>query len=767
MSKKRTVTTDPTQDPFREREEQKYENPVPSREFLMDQLAESAKPLTRNELADILDIRDPDAQEGLRRRLIAMTRDGQVICNRRKAYVLVDNKELVRGRVMGRADGDGYLTPDVGGAKIHLSPAQMRSLLHGDRAVVRITGVDAQGAPEGELVDVIERQNRTVVGRFFRESGVGFVVPSNRRIHQDVIVPAAGQGEAADGDLVVVELARQPEPRRQPIGRVLEVLGAHIEPGMEIDTAARVHGIPVEWPDEVAREVMHFSDHVPDAAKEGRVDLRDTALVTIDGADARDFDDAVFCEATASGWRLLVAIADVSHYVQPRSALDREARERGNSVYFPRNVVPMLPEVLSNGLCSLNPHVDRLCMVCEMQITKSGQIRGSKFYQAVMNSHQRFIYEDVAAMLVDGDKALRKTHKKLVPHLEHLYEAYQALLKARKQRGAIDFETTETRINFDPTGQVIESIEPTERTEAHKVIEECMISANVATARFLEKHRILGLFRNHEGPSEEKLDNLRQFLGEIGLQLGGGDSPSAKDYARVLERAHERPDRHMIASIMLRSLRQAVYAPKNEGHFGLSLEEYAHFTSPIRRYPDLLVHRAIRHILNGGTGRDYRVGYDEMLALGEHCSMTERRADEATRDAVMTLKCQYMRDHLGGEFDAIVTGVTGFGLFVELQDVYVEGLIHVTQLENDFFHFDPIGHRLSGERSGKEYRLTDRVRVKVARVDVDDRKIDLALIGSLDQNGELIEGGADGAPRPARKGSRTGSRRRGAGKRRR
>ena len=742
----------PETDPYREREQQKYDKPVPSREFLMEVIAEQARPLTRDQLARELELSDDDALEGLRRRLIAMERDGQLIRNRRGGYVLVDNEELLRGRVIGHQDGYGQLAPDVGGARVYISPRDMRMVLHGDRAVVRITGANADGDPTGILVEVIERANKTIVGRFFEESGVGFVVPSNRRIHQDVVVPGAEQHNAGNNELVVAQIMQQPTMRRQPIGSVIQVLGEHIQPGTEVETAQLIYGIPVEWPEAVERELRQIPDAVPEADKKGRKDLRNMPLVTIDGADARDFDDAVYAERKPTGWRLVVAIADVSHYVTPGSALDQEARRRGNSVYFPRNVVPMLPEKLSNGLCSLNPEVDRLCMVCDMLVTDSGEIRRSSFYRAVMRSHARLLYDEVAGILVDGDTELRRRYQKLVPHLENLHGLYQSLRKARNRRGAIDFETTETQILFDDQG-LIQDIQPVTRNDAHRLIEECMLAANQATARYLQKQKLPTLFRNHEGPDEDRLDNLNRFLAETGLSLSGGDEPEPADYAKLLRSVQHRSDRHLIQTVMLRSLKQAVYHPDNSGHFGLAMDAYAHFTSPIRRYPDLLVHRGIGHVLDGGRGSNFPVGHDELLSLGEHFSMTERRADEATRDAEAILKCQYIRDKVGGEYNGTVTGVTGFGLFVELDELYVDGLVHVTQLENDFFRFDPIGHHLTGERSGKVYRLTDRVRVRIARVDPDERKVDLAMLGSLDANGELTAPVTDDAA-PRGKGGR-------------
>ncbi len=735
----------PSPDPFLERERQKYDNPVPSREFILQQLKESARPLGRRDLAELFGLTSDDEHEGLRRRLRAMERDGQAVRNRRNGYVTVDNEDLVRGGVRAIPEGWGVLKPDTPADDIYLSPREMRNLLHGDRVVVRIIGLNRDGRAEGKLVEVLERANRTVAGRYFEESGVGFLVPDSKRIQHDVIIPAEHRGEASHGQLVVAEITSQPSHRRQPIGRIIEVLGDHIQPGSEIGVAARVHGIPVEWPEAVEREAAAFGDAVRVSAIEGRVDLRDTPLVTIDGPDARDFDDAVYCEPTDKGWKLLVAIADVGHYVEPGSALDREARMRGNSVYFPRSVVPMLPEVLSNGLCSLNPKVDRLCMVCEMHVSSEGKLRRSRFFEAVMCSRARLTYDEVAAIHEHRDKAARQRHRGLLRHIDHLFQVYRALRKDRNRRGAVDFESTESAIEFDEQGHIKE-IRPVERNEAHKLIEECMVKANVAAARFLRRHRIPALYRVHEPPGAERLDNLRQFLAQTGLRLDGGDKPGPADFARLMERIRKRPDRHLIQMVMLRSMVAAEYRADNAGHFGLALDAYAHFTSPIRRYPDLVVHRAIRHLVRGGQAGDFVYGHDQLVPLGEHCSMTDRRAEEASRDAIMTLKCRYMAERTGEEFTGVISGVTGFGLFVELDGVYVDGLIHITNLENDYFHFDPIGHRLVGERTGKEYRLTDRIRVRVARADIDERKLDFQPVAHpVDAEGNPLS--ADQQPR--------------------
>lgn len=748
MSKPPRKRHDRLQDPQAEREARKYERPIPSREFILQLLDERGEALTREQIAAELGLDSDEEREALRRRLRAMERDAQLIFNRRQAYVPVAKVDLVRGRVIGHPDGFGFLVPDDGSSDLFLSSRQMRSLMHGDRALAHVVGVDFRGRREGAVVEVVERNTQQVVGRFFEEGGVGFVAPENKRITHDLVVPADQRGEAHDGQIVVAQVLEQPSKHSRPIGRVIEVLGDHMAPGMEIDVAIRANGLPHEWPDVVLDEMNDFGPQVPAAAKRDRVDLRSTPLVTIDGADARDFDDAVYCERTPKGWRLLVAIADVSHYVGVESGLDLEAHERGNSVYFPGRVIPMLPEILSNGLCSINPEVDRLCMVCEILVGQDGKIVRSRFFEGVMRSHARLIYDDVAALLVDGDPTLRKKYAALVPHLEELYALFRVLRRARRRRGTIDFETTETRIVFG-AGRKIERIVPVQRNDAHMIIEECMILANVCAARFLGRHRMPTLYRVHQPPDEDKLTELREFLGEFGLSLKGGSSPQPRHFAEVLDKVQGRPDAHLIQTVMLRSLKQAQYSPDNVGHFGLAHEAYAHFTSPIRRYPDLLVHRAIRHVLAGGSAADFAYDRAAMVTLGEHCSATERRADEATRDAVSWLKCEYMMDKVGDEFEGTIASVTSFGLFIELDQIYVEGLVHVTALGNDYFHFDPVGHRMRGERTGVSYRLGDRVRVRVMRVDLDDRKIDFELVG-------VSTGDGGGGRRSGAKKSRAG-----------
>ncbi|AOE87749.1 ribonuclease R [Pseudomonas sp. TCU-HL1] len=734
-------------DPEAAREAEKYENPIPSRELILQRLDERGAPASREQLVEEFGLTTDEQLEALRRRLRAMERDGQLIYTRRGTYAPVDKLDLICGRISGHRDGFGFLIPDDASEDLFLSPAQMRLVFDGDRALARVSGVDRRGRREGALVEVIARAHETLVGRFYEESGIARVVADNPKIQQEVLVPHGKQGAAKHGQFVQVKIEQWPSNFRLAQGEVVEVLGDYMAPGMEIEVALRSYDIPHEWPSAVVKEATKLKPEVAERDKEKRVDLRDLPLVTIDGEDARDFDDAVYAEARkGGGWRLIVAIADVSHYVKVGSALDEEAANRGNSVYFPEKVIPMLPEALSNGLCSLNPLVDRLAMVCDMTISRAGKLTSYEFYEAVIHSHARLTYTKVSQFLETPESTEAQLFAEQLPNLvnplQQLYKLYKVLLAQRQVRGAIDFETQETRIVFSADRKISEIL-PTQRNDAHKLIEECMLCANVATARFFMQHEIPALYRVHEGPPSERLDKLRQFLAELGLSLNRGkDEPTPSDYQALLEKIRERPDYHLIQTVMLRSLSQAVYSPDNEGHFGLNYDAYTHFTSPIRRYPDLLVHRAIRSLIRSKRESIHvrRVGatsmvkariypYDEahLAQLGEQCSMTERRADEATRDVTNWLKCEYMRDRVGETFPGVISAVTGFGIFVELIDIYVEGLVHVTALPGDYYHFDPIHHRLAGERSGRSFRLGDTVEVVVARVDLDERKIDFEL----------------------------------------
>ena len=745
MSKRKRTSN---KDPHAAREAANYEKPIPSREYILELLDQSPGPMSRKALGAAMSVGDDDQKEALRRRLIAMERDGQIMSNRKGAYGRVDKMALIRGRVQGHRDGFGFVIPVDGSQDIYLTNRQMRKVFDGDEVLVRPGPEGHRGRIEGSIVEVLVRNTQQIVGKFVHEQGIHYVRPDNPRIGRDVLVPPDKTAGAAPGQIVVVDVVVQPDRHQMPTGHVAEVLGDHLAPGMEIDVAIRSHGIPHIWPGGVDSEAKGISPEVAEADKANRIDLRELPFVTIDGEDARDFDDAVYCEAKRSGgWRLFVAIADVSHYVQPGSALDREAQVRGNSVYFPDFVVPMLPEVLSNGLCSLNPHVDRLCMVCEMTISATGKISGYKFFEGVMHSHARLTYTQVGQALAEqGQKqsAIRQELRECLVQLDELYALYKVLRAARDVRGAIDFETRETRILFD-SDRKIDRIVPTDRNDAHKVIEECMLAANVCSARFLEALKLPGLYRVHEPPKVEKIERVHAFLAELGIQVPWTEEVTPQEYQVVMAAIAGRPDQQIIQTVLLRSMNQAVYQPQNAGHFGLAYPAYTHFTSPIRRYPDLLVHRAIRKVVrsNVETSRvtrhpdatplsaeviyPYTLG--DMAVFGEQCSLTERRADDATRDVVSWLKCEFLKDHVGEEYEGVVSAVTGFGLFVELKDIYIEGLVHITGLPQDYYQHDATHHRLVGERTRQVFRLGDELKVQVVRVDLDERKIDFELTG--------------------------------------
>jgi ribonuclease R len=650
---------------------------------------------------------------------------------------------------------------DDGEADIYLPPNEMRAVLHKDRVKARIVRHDRKNRPEGRVTEIIERSPNPIIGRLLQESGVWLVAPEDKRYGQDVLIPKGAIGSAKTGQVVVVQLTEPPALFGQPVGRVKEVLGEIDDPGMEIEIAVRKYGVPYEFSDEALALARTLPDAVRPQDKKNRVDLTDIALVTIDGEDARDFDDAVYCEPAkvgrGKGWRLLVAIADVSHYVETGSAIDVDAYDRATSVYFPRRVIPMLPEKLSNGLCSLNPNVERLCMVCDMLVTAKGDVHAYQFYPAVMFSQARFTYTEVAAILANTRGPEAAQRKNLVPHLLDLHDVYQALLKERGVRGAVDFETTETQIVCDEAGR-IEKIIPRTRNVAHRLIEEAMLAANVCSADFIASSKHVGLFRVHEGPTPEKKDMLRNYLKAAGIGMTISDDPKPGEFQQIAQATKDRPDAQQIHSMLLRSMQQAIYTPMNSGHFGLAYEAYTHFTSPIRRYPDLLVHRVIKAVLNKAKyqlpslptpgeaeaklskrlasrvkdpeQKPKKASVDELAwqAAGLHCSANERRADEASRDVEAWLKCKYMREHLGEEFGGVVTAATGFGIFVTLDAMYVEGLVHITELGGEYFRFDEAKQELRGERTGIRYAIGTRVRVQVSRVDLDGRKIDFRLI---------------------------------------
>lgn len=748
-----------SQDPFQEREAEKYTNPIPSREFILDLLSKREKPASRDELAREMNIEGEEQEEALRRRLRAMERDGQLVFTRRQCYALPERLDLVKGKVMGHRDGYGFLRVEGSKDDFYLSSEEMKRCIHGDEVLAQPLGADRKGRREARIVRVLEPRTGQIVGRYFTEAGVGFVVPDDSRLSFDILIPPEEIKGARMGFVVVVELTQRPTRRTKAVGKIVEVLGDNMGTGMAVDIALRNHDIPYVWPQEVEAQIAGLSEQVPESAKQGRVDLRDLPLVTIDGEDARDFDDAVYCEKKrGGGWRLWVAIADVSYYVRPRTPLDKEARSRGTSVYFPSQVVPMLPEVLSNGLCSLNPQVDRLCMVCEMTISARGNLSSYKFYEAVMSSHARLTYTKVWHIL-QGDAELREHYQPLVKPIEELHHLYQTLEQARSERGGISFESEEAKFIFNAERR-IERIEQTQRNDAHKLIEECMILANVSAARFVEKHKEPSLFRVHDRPTTEAITAFRSVLSELGLELPGGNKPHPADYSALLESIADRPDHEMLQIMLLRSMKQAIYDPENRGHFGLALSSYGHFTSPIRRYPDLLLHRTIKYLLEKQRGEETHAGQtgswhysmEEMLQLGDHCSMTERRADEATREVADWLKCDFMLDQVGNVFNGVISSVTGFGFFVRLDELFIDGLVHVSSLDNDYYRFDQVGQRLIGESGGQTYRLGDRVEVRVEAVNMDERKIDFSLISS--QRG--VRGAGKTARDKAKKGAGKG-----------
>ncbi|NOU53175.1 ribonuclease R [Pseudoalteromonas sp. JBTF-M23] len=719
------------QDPYLSREQDKYENPVPSREFILEHIKAADKATTFSQLCNSLKVLDDERQVAFKRRLRAMERDGQLHFNKFKRYVIPTDDGLVKGRVIGHRDGFGFLAVEGEPKDWFIAKHQMNGVLHGDIVLAKAASRGSGGKVEARIVRVLENERAPLVGRYFVEHGTAVVVPEDPRITQDIIILPGSENGARHNQMVQVQITQSPTRQMNAVGKVTEVLGEHMAPGMEIEVALRNHDIPHVWPEAVLEQVACHGEEVAEADKIGRVDLRDLPLVTIDGEDARDFDDAVYCERKKSGgWRLWVAIADVSHYVPKGSPLDKEAIERGNSVYFPEQVIPMLPKVLSNGLCSLNPQVDRLCMVAEMTVSDAGRLSGYRFYEAIMNSHARLTYTKVHAIL-QGDEQLREQYVQLVPHLTDLQQMYMALKSARQTRGAIEFETVETRFVFN-AHRKIESIVPLVRNDAHKLIEECMILANVSAAKLLEKHEASALYRVHDEPDQEKLSHFRQFLNDLGIESLLPNDPSPLELTATLNSLGERPEQELIQTMLLRSMKQAVYQPDNIGHYGLALDAYAHFTSPIRRYPDLVVHRAIKGILTSQgqkTSGAYVYDTDEVDQLGEQCSTTERRADDATREVADWLKCEFMQDHVGDEFTGVVSSVTNFGLFVRLDDLQIDGMIHISSLGQEYFHYDGAKHCLVGEHSRQIYRLGDKLKVVVASVSLDERRINLAMAG--------------------------------------
>jgi ribonuclease R len=730
-------------DPHAQREAMRYERPIASREAIVAVLADD--PMRADQLADRLELTAPDRFEALTRRLAAMVRDGQLLMNRRGAYAVAEKLDLVPGTVIANPEGFGFLRPDSGaGDDIFLAPSELRKAMHGDRVLVSITRIDRRGRREGNIAEVLERRQTRVMGRFEERDGIGSVSPDDRRILHDIIIPAEARNAARNGQLVVCEIIEPPLRGRPPFGRVLVVLGDKLTPSQAVQAALHAHNIPHEFPQPVLEQASAVALQVEARDIAGRVDLRDVPLVTIDGEDARDFDDAVWCEPGKDGFRLIVAIADVSHYVRLGTPLDGEAQQRATSVYFPGFVVPMLPETLSNGICSLNPRIDRLCFVCDMQVDRAGQIVQSRFYEAVMRSHARLTYTQAAQALEGDNPGAQAAVGALMPQLRNLHQLYQALAHARQKRGAIEFETSEVRFVLGASGEVVQAgMLP--RNDAHRLIEECMISANVEAARFLLTHGIPAPYRVHDRPPESKYAELQEFLAEFALKLPPWAKVRPMDYTTLLRKVRTRADAGLIESVLLRSQSLAVYTPENIGHFGLALEAYAHFTSPIRRYADLLTHRAIKHVLAKGVAEDFAYAAHEIAHLSLQCSERGRRADDATREVDERYRAAWMEQHVGSEFDGVVSGVTSFGLFVELLESKVNGLVHVTQLPNDYYHFDPVRKQMTGERTGAAYRLGDAVRILVLRASVEDRKIDFRLVSP--QTGAPVEGKRKGRTR--------------------
>jgi len=700
---------------------------APERGEIIALLEKQGQPMQRREIVSALDVVSDDSREILRRRLNAMVRDGQLVETRRQSYGLPAKMDLVKGRISGHRDGFGFLMPDDGGSDLFMSSREMRKVLHGDRVLATVTGTDQQGRREGMIVDVLERAHENIVGRFVEENGIALVVPDDPRIHQDVMIPLKDTLGARPGQVVVAKIVSEPTARQSPVGKIIEVLGQSGAPGMATEIVIRSYGLPFEWPAGVESSAEAFGESVPEEMKAGRKDLRDLPLVTIDGADARDFDDAVYARKQNKGWRLIVAIAEVSAYVKPGGALDAEAVKRSTSVYFPGRVLPMLPEALSNGLCSLKPAVDRLCLACEMTLSEDGAVQRSRFVAAVMNSSARLTYQQVADYFDTGELRHHDELGEVKKSLDDLHSLYRVLYAARLKRGAIEFESNEYGFQFDERGAVAGLIAE-ERNDAHKLIEECMILANVEAARFLLRSKLPSPYRVHAPPPESKLESLNEFLRGQGIRVPWRNDPQPKDFEWVVEQARGRPDEHLIMAVLLRSQSLAAYQPVNEGHFGLALDAYTHFTSPIRRYPDLLVHRAIHHLLQRERKTPYAYTEGQMSELCARCSFNSRRAEDAERDVVDRLKCAYLETRIGEAFDGMVSGVTSFGLFVELDYGRISGLVHVTGLPNDYYHFDPVAHRMKGERRGRVFQLADRVRVRVLAVNLDERKVDFELV---------------------------------------
>ncbi|MEO1890982.1 MAG: ribonuclease R [Candidatus Thioglobus sp.] len=697
-------------DPHQKRESEKYDNPIPSREYILEFIKE--KPLTKFDLYDLLKV-DGKQKKPLTHRLKAMVRDQQLSCNRDGVFSIFSGKSgIMIGTVIANPKGFGFIKLDEGGKDLRLSSKEMQLVFHGDKVKARL--LNQRG--DAQIVKVIE-SIKTVVGRLHLDQDNAYVVVDDKRIRNKINISEVTE-DNTDEQIVIVEIIKSPTFKSLAVGKITQILGNYMDEGVETDSALYRNGIPVDFTEEALAQTAKLPSVVTDEDKKGRIDITDMKLVTIDGEDSRDFDDAVFAEPTNKGWKLVVAIADVSHYVKEGSDLDNDAIDRGNSVYFPRRVVPMLPEALSNGLCSINPDVERLCMTCEMNIDSEGNLLDYKFYPAVMLSHARLTYTKVSQILEHHDQALTSEYASVLDNLNTLYDLYKALKAARTKRGVMDFDRIESQILFNDNGK-IDDIVARSRNDAHKLIEECMLMANQATAKFLAHNEEDFLYRIHPKPTAEKVETTRQFLTAVGLTLEGGVQPESKHFAKVLVDAKGRDDENIIKTVVLRTMKQAVYTPANEGHFGLAFDDYTHFTSPIRRYPDLLVHRAINRVLN----KNKRKPSKKMVETGAHLSVTERRADDASRDVEQWLKCEYMRDKVGDTFNGVISGVAGFGIFIELTDVFVEGMIAMRDMKDDYYIFDDVHHQLKGERTGRTFQLGDTIKIQVASVSLDDRQM--------------------------------------------
>ena len=702
-----------------------YKHPIPKRGAILNFLREAGQPLKAEALMKGFDLDGQRMRTLLMDQLNKMVRAGQIIENRRGEFCLLEKLQLITGTVSGHQDGFGFLRRDDGGEDMYLSAREMRAIFHGDRVAVRAAGKDRRGRDEARLVEILERGTREIAGEFIRERGIGVVIPDNPKVAHRILIAKGEAGSAKHGQIVVAKILDFPTHVEQATGKIVQVIGEPGKKGIATDIAIHSHGIPTDWPKAVRQQAKKLGREVSAGDKKNRIDLRDANLLTIDGADARDFDDAVFCEPSGKGYRLLVAIADVAHYVEKGVPLDKQAIRRGTSVYFPDRVVPMLPEILSNGLCSLKPGVDRLCLVCEMHVGVDGKVSRAKFYEAVMRSSARLTYGQVNDFLTG--KSEKQIPKSVQDDVRHLHDVFKVFLKNRRKRGAIELDIPQTRINVDGHGAVT-SISAVPRNDAHRLIEESMIAANVQAAKFLRKHKVAGLYRVHAKPDPDRFEELRQYLLELGLKVPHPEHVQPRQLNNLMQKVKDRPDSVAISMALLRSMSHAEYTPKNIGHFGLALDAYAHFTSPIRRYPDLLVHRAVRHILRGGRAGNYDYDGGAMEQLGSVCSEHERRAEDATREVEAWLKCQYMEDKVGEQYEGVITGVTNFGVFVQLPELQIDGLVHVTSLQNDYYRFEASSQSLIGDRSGTQYRLGDRLTIVVSRVDLESKRIDFQLV---------------------------------------